>query len=158
MLLKAARSSLILALAGPPGGQALRRAEIVVRAAARFEVPLLILEGDLDAGAALAGVGAAAVRFAATAAGRRALTAWLDDLGREQLVLAGAVAAFDELIGGPLAALPGHSRYLVADAAWPTGAAEPRPDLEVVTSEMVVFEWLERADTQAFRDLLPLIK
>lgn len=158
MLLKAARSSLILALAGRPVGQAPRRAEIVVRAAARLEVPLLVLEGDLAAAGSLAGASGAAQRFAATAAGRRALAARLGELGRDQLVLAGAVAEIDELFGGPLAALPGDRLYLVADAAWPAPAAELRPDCEVVTSEMVVFEWLERGDTQAFRDLLPLIK
>lgn len=156
MLLKAARSSLILALDGRPGGPALRRARIVVRAAARLEVPLLILEGEPEAVAALAGVGTVAARFADTAEGRRALTARLGDLGREQLVLAGAVATLDELTHGPSAAPPGYSRHLVADAAWPAGT--PRPDCAVVTSEMVVFEWLERADTPAFRDLLPLIK
>lgn len=156
MLLKAARSSLILALAGRPVGQAPRRAEIVVRAAARLEVPLLVLEGDLAAAGSLAGASGAAQRFAATAAGRRALAARLGELGRDQLVLAGAVATLDELFHGPLATLPGHSRYPVADAVWP--AAGLGSDCEIVTSEMVVFEWLERGDTQAFRDLLPLIK
>lgn len=155
MLLKAARSGLILALAGSPGTRALRRAEIVVRAATRLEVPLLTLEDDPEAAASLAGTDAAA-RFADTAAGHRALVERLGGLGRDQLVLAGAMTALDELIGGPCAALPRQGLYLIADAVWP--APRQGPDFEIVTSEMVVFEWLERADTPAFRDLLPLIK
>lgn len=156
MLLKAARSSLILALAGRPDEQTLRRAEIVARAAARLEVPLLILEGKPGALGSLAGASGAAERFPTTAAGRQALAARFGDVGRHQLVLAGDLAALDELVRGPLASPSGHSRYLVADAIWP--GPDPSSDCEVVTSEMVVFEWLERADTPAFRDLLPLIR
>jgi len=156
MLLKAARSCLILALCGRPGRQAMRRTEIVVRAAARLEVPLLILEGEPGAAAPLAAIGAGTALFAATDAGRQALASRLDGLGRDQLVLAGAAAALDDLAGGALAARPRESFYLIADAIWPRPGA--RSDFEVVTSEMVVFEWLERAGTPAFRDLLPLIK
>lgn len=60
----------------------------------------------------------------------------------------------------------GRDVYVVADAC---GSRRPsdrqaalerlaRHGCEIVTSEMVAFEWLRRADTPAFRDLLPLIR
>ena len=60
----------------------------------------------------------------------------------------------------------GYRTYIVADA---TGSRDPanaqaalarmaRAGIEAVTTEMVVFEWLERADRAEFRELLELIR
>lgn len=56
--------------------------------------------------------------------------------------------------------------YLVADATGSRDSQDRDLALErmrragaaIVTSEMVAFEWLERADTPEFRDLLPVIR
>ncbi len=56
--------------------------------------------------------------------------------------------------------------YVVADACGSRTVENKRAGLErmaragveVVTTEMVLFEWLGRAGTDAFRDLLGLIK
>lgn len=90
----------------------------------------------------------------------------LDALDREQIVLCGMeahVCVLQTALG--LRAL-GRTVYLVADATSSRvpanaelGIARMRgAGVEIVSTEMVVFEWLHRAGTPAFKTLSALIK
>ena len=90
----------------------------------------------------------------------------LDRFGCKQAVLCGAETHVCVLQTALDLQAAGTQVFLVADA---TGSRDPRDrDVAlarlaqaggvVVTTEMVVFEWLRRADTPAFKDLLTLIK
>jgi len=130
MLLKAVRSLLLLP-AGPPPGEPARKLALLRAAAERLQVPAV----------------------------SRNSPNWTVGLatGRSQLVAATPLEA------AALARLPrGTTPFLVIDclaeaerppeADWQSMSATP------VTAEMVVFEWLERGATEAFRDLIGLIK
>lgn len=78
-------------------------------------------------------------------------------MGRNQLVSAGPLS---EAVMKSLPA--GTGAFLVIDCL-PEASRPPEidwPDLPAtpVTTEMVVFEWLERGATDEFRDLIALIK
>lgn len=90
----------------------------------------------------------------------------LSALGRPQVVVCGAEAHVCVLQTALDLRARGHRVFIVADA---TGSRDPanckaalarlsRAGAEVVTTEMVLFEWLKRAGTEDFRALLPLIK
>ncbi len=90
----------------------------------------------------------------------------LEALDRPQVVVAGCEAHVCVMQTAISLAEAGYRTYLVADA---TGSRDPanaeaamarmaRAGIEAVTTEMVVFEWLERADRPEFRDLLQLVK
>lgn len=132
MLMRARESCLVLA--GRP--QRHKKAALLLAAAQELDVPVLAQGGDVEESAAA---------FKA--------------LGRRQAVLAAAAAS--SAIGELAARLlqEGHQVYLVGDLA-PAASLNGRMPggAVVVTAEMVVFEWLGRAGTDAFRRLLPLIK
>lgn len=130
-MLLSARRSLLLLPAAAPDGPAGKNLALLQAAAARLGVPEVSLQSaNWRAGLAT---------------------------GRNQLVAAAALDAA-ALRGLP----PGTEIFLVIDCLpedtrppeedWPAMAARP------VTTEMVVFEWLERGATPEFRDLIQLIK
>jgi nicotinamidase-related amidase len=86
--------------------------------------------------------------------------------GRQQIILTGMethVCVLQTALGLLEA---GFSVYLVADAASSRTPANRQLAIDrlhqagahIVSTEMVLFEWLERAGTDDFRALLPLIK
>lgn len=86
--------------------------------------------------------------------------------GRRQAIVCGAEAHVCVLQTAAELQAAGYATTLVADAVGSRREADRTTGLErlrdagcqVATSEMVVFEWLERAGTDAFRRLAPLIK
>ena len=86
--------------------------------------------------------------------------------GRGQAVVCGAEAHVCVLQTAAELQAAGYATTLVADAVGSRRESDRTAGLErlramgcqVATSEMVVFEWLERAGTDAFRRLAPLIK
>ena len=88
------------------------------------------------------------------------------ELGRGQAVVAGMEAHVCVLQGAMDLLAKGYEVFVVADAAssrTPENAAAGLARLgaagaAIVTTEMVVFEWMERADHPHFRELLALIK
>jgi hypothetical protein len=130
MLLSAKRSLLLLS-GDPPPPEAARNLALLRAAAERLDVPAVSVNNPN----------------------------WRVGLatGRSQLVSAGPL---DDAEMKRLP--PGTSVFLVLDClaaaqrppqeSWQTMAATP------VTTEMVVFEWLERGATEEFRDLIALIK
>lgn len=87
-------------------------------------------------------------------------------LGRSQAVLTGMEAHVCVLQTAVSLLEAGVSTYLVVDAVGSRHQIDSEVALmrlsdlgaQLVTSEMVLFEWLERAATPTFRKVLPLIK
>lgn len=90
----------------------------------------------------------------------------LEQLQRRQCVLAGTethVCVMQSALG---LAQAGYRVFVVGDAVSSRNDEDRRTALErmrdngigIVTTEMVIFEWLERGETPEFRDLLPIIK
>jgi len=104
------------------------------------------------------------VHFAATAEGR--LNGVLGPIGRKHVVVGGTEAHVCVLqtVLGLIAS--GYHVWVVADACGSRKetdrlAANDRmaaAGARLVTTEMVLFEWLERGDTDLFRAILPIIK
>lgn len=87
-------------------------------------------------------------------------------LGRKNALFVGSLPIVQPLIQRLSPVEDGCTAYAVIDAIADDAAAAEPPSLDrmkqaecpLVTTEMVVFEWLERGDTPVFRELLPLIK
>jgi len=152
------------------GDAAVANAGRLLRAAAMLDVPILFTEENA------AGLGPTVSELAGYAQGRTAakmsfdacreagFVARLDN--RTQLVVAGCEAHVCVLQTalGLLAA--GKSVYLVRDAVGSRTVESKQTALarlatngaEIVTTEMVVFEWLGSAEDSRFRELLRAIK
>jgi nicotinamidase-related amidase len=150
----------------------LARAAVLLAAAGRLGVPVLVSEqypqglGHTDARLALPEGAAVFPKAAFSAAADPAIAAHLRGLGRRQAVLCGMethVCVLQTALG-----LKG-SGWEVAVAADAVGSRHPERKrlglerlrangVEVVDSEMVVFEWLGSAGTAEFRELSRLIR
>ena len=151
----------------------LANCEILLRAASRMAVPVLVTEQYP------AGLGPTVSRLAGLASGAQclekvhfscfaepSLRAAIEDCGRPQMVLAGMEAHVCVAQTALDLALAGYDVFVVGDATISrTNASRDAAlarlrdaGIAIVTAEMVLFEWLGRADSEAFRALMPLIK
>ena len=184
MLLNAARSLLLivdiqekLAPAIHEGAAAIANNRRLLAAAAQLKVPVVVTEqyvrglgptvADLQPWLQEATVNVEKIeKIHFGACGEPGFVAGLQARQRPQIVITGMethVCVLQTALG-LLAA--GFEVYLVADAAssrTPDNKAAALARLQaagasIVTTEMVIFEWLERAGTADFRALLPQIK
>lgn len=90
----------------------------------------------------------------------------LRDLGRRQTIVAGIEAHVCVLQTAEDLLSAGYTVFVVADAISSRKAANQRAAIHrlaaagarIVTTEMVVFEWLGKAGTAEFKEIIPLIK
>lgn len=180
MLLKAPTSLLLvvhaqsrLAPAIHGGGRAIANIRRLMAAARRLDVPVLIAELNPEGlGATVPEVAAEAPAYAIVAemhfscAADDGFRARIEAHGRRQVALAGMEAHVCVLQTALDLRGRGYEVFVVADAASSRTTESAAFGLEraraagaqIVTTEMVVFEWMERCDIPAFRDLLALIK
>ena len=150
-----------------------RRCGILIEAALRLGLPLMISEQNpqglgptLPEIAALAPPDAIRAKMAFSCFGEPDLRALFESWQRRQILVCGTEAHVCVLQSVLDLRAAGYDVFVVADAV---GSRVPenrerglarmaRAGAEVVTTEMVVFEWLRRADDPNFRELLGLIK
>ncbi|MBP2298596.1 hydrolase [Azospirillum picis] len=155
-------------------GPVLRHAAMLLRGAAALSVPVVVTEQyPRGLGATVAEVRAELppgtpviekISFSST--GEAAFNRALDDLARPQVVLCGTEAHVCVLQTALGLQEAGRSVFVVADAVSSRSPANHHTAIErlrgagitIVTTEMVLFEWLERAGTPAFKQLIALIK
>lgn len=180
MLLKASASALVVidlqarlvpAVAGHD--RVVANAAVLMRAARRLDVPMLLTEqypkglGRLVPEIAeLAPAGATVEKLCFAAPAERAFQERLEALDRGQVIVVGMEAHVCVLQAALMLAERGYETFVVADA---TGSRDPANSeaalsrmasngVEVATTEMVIFEWLQVAGTDAFRELSKLIR
>lgn len=162
-----------LARAVEKSGLRIHRTRLLIEAAKRLDVPIIVSEqypqglGPTDARLQPLLDGAPVLGKSAFSCWREAtLRTAIEAAGRRQVVLAGMEAHVCVLQTALDLKGAGFATYIAADA---TGSrrAEDRclafqrlqhHGVAIVTSEMVVFEWLEIATGDAFKALIPLIK
>lgn len=152
----------------------IRNAEILARAAVRLKIPVLASEQyPKGLGATVAEVRrwlpadqAYPQKLRFSALGSDAVRNGLTVAGRSQVVMIGLETHVCVMQTGLELLAAGYSLYLVADAV----ASRKEPDreaalqrlqrrgAEIVTTEMVVFEWLREAGTPEFKELQALVK
>lgn len=153
--------------------QVAQRCEILMRGALRLGVPLLVSEQypkgigptipDLRG---LAPPGAVLEKLHFSCGEDPMIAERIAVSGRRQLVLAGIEAHVCVLQSALVFRQRGYQVFVVADACSSRDAANAdlafqrmrAGGVEVVASEMVLFEWLHRAGTPEFKDLIALIK
>jgi len=180
MLLSAAKSCLViidmqerLIPAIHNGDAAVARAGLLATAATRLEVPLIVTrqypKGLGDTVETLRGLYSEDCNFDKTyfaSTGESGFKQRLDALAREQVVVVGTeahVCVLQTVLG---LRADGKSVFVVADAVGSRTAENRELGLarmrdagaQIVSTEMVVFEWLEKAGTPEFKELSALIK
>jgi nicotinamidase-related amidase len=180
MLLESQRSVLLVvdvqerlapAIAG--GESLLDRVSTLLKAAAELDVPILATEqyskglgSTVEALAGLLPAGSVVEKIHFNAANEPGFVERVRGLDRPQIVVTGTeahVCVLQTTLGLQAA---GFDCFLVADAV---GSRDPENrhiamervranGVEIVTSEMVMFEWLRRGSTPAFKRVLPLIR
>lgn len=149
------------------------RVALLMRAAVRLDVPVLVSEHypagigrTVPALAALAPEGAVFEKISFSCLKQEGVPARFHGLGRRQVVLCGMEAHVCVLQSALSLLDAGFRVYLAEDATGSRQAVDrdaalrrvERAGGSLVTAEMVVFEWLERGDHAAFRELLALVK
>ncbi|GEO38942.1 isochorismatase [Skermanella aerolata] len=180
MLLESQRSVLLVvdvqerlapAIAG--GESLLNRISTLLKAAAELDVPILATEQyskglgtTVEPLAGLLPTGSVVEKIHFNAANEPGFVERVRGLDRPQIVVTGTeahVCVLQTTLGLRAA---GFDCFLVADAV---GSRDPENrhvamermhanGVEIVTSEMVMFEWLRRGSTPAFKRVLPLIR
>ncbi|WP_191062455.1 hydrolase [Geminicoccus harenae] len=151
----------------------IERCRLMLHAARRLDVPVLVTEQypkglgpTVAAVAELLRPDEVIAKIAFSAMGDPHVVERIGMLGRETLVVAGAeshvcvLQTVLDLIGR------GRKVAVVADAVGSRRAFDKetalvrmrRAGAQVVTADMVVFEWLERAGTDDFKALVPLLR
>ena len=151
----------------------LRNTELLMRAAARLDVPMILTEQypkgigrTLEAIARLAPPEAVVEKISFSAAGSEQFNRRFTELGRCEPVICGIEAHVCVLQTALDLQAQGFTTRLVRDAttsrrresAEAAHERAARNGVELVTAEMAVFEWMRRAGTPVFRELLALIK
>jgi nicotinamidase-related amidase len=146
---------------------------ILLKAAARLALPLIVSEqypkglgptvAPLDA---LIPDGSKSAKVHFSCAADPGLSARFDALGRPQLVIAGIEAHVCVLQSAMALAARGFEVFVAADSTASRRIENKRLGLDrmraggiqVVATEMVLFEWMGQAGTPVFKDLSGLIK
>lgn len=146
---------------------------ILLRAAELLEVPVLASEqytkglgATVPEIAALVPEGATLEKIHFSCAADAGLALRLGETGRRQCVVCGIEAHVCVLQTCVHLLEQGHQVFVVADATSSRTSRNHQLALdrlratgaEIVSTEMIVFEWLHRADADTFRDLSRLIK
>ncbi|WP_439514439.1 isochorismatase family protein [Oceanibaculum nanhaiense] len=171
LLLIDAQEKLLPALQGQDGMVA--ACDLLLRAARELRVPVLAtaqypkgLGGVVPGLAGLLPPGSTVEKIAFDAMAEPGVPARVKTLGRPKVVLCGAEAHVCVLQTAFGLQEAGYDVVVVADAVASRDGEDrqrglarmERAGMLVVTSEMVVFEWLHRADTAAFKAMIPFIK
>ncbi|WP_206456426.1 hydrolase [Aurantimonas marina] len=151
----------------------LKNAALLIEAAREVGVPVLLTEQYP------AGLGHTMAEVASVAAGcpifekvhfscmeDSAFSAALTALGRQQIILAGMEAHICVVQTAASLLEAGYQVFVASDATASRSAESEHACLQrlgaagvgIVTSEMVVFEWLGKAGTPSFKKMLPRIK
>ena len=151
----------------------LRNAGILLKAAARLGVPVLASEQyprglghTMPELASLLPAGATMEKVAFSCLGEAGAADRIASLGRKQAVICGIEAHVCVLQTALDLAAKGYQPFVVRDAVSSRAALSvetalarfQRTGIEVVTTEMVAFEWLARAGTDEFREISRLIR
>jgi nicotinamidase-related amidase len=151
----------------------IRNTRLLLTAAREVEVPILLTEQyPAGLGATVADIAAAAgdapvlEKLHFSCMEDEGFAATFRKLGRRQAVLAGMEAHICVMQTAASLIEEGYEVFVVSDATASRTAKSEEACLErlnasgagIVTTEMVVYEWLGKAGTPAFKRLLPLIK